>query len=617
MKTSLRALAAALAIAAAPMLAAPAFATPSPTPASTTTPIKHVIVVVGENVSFDALYGVYQPAKSQSIRNLLSQKYVKADGTPGQYYNKVVQKVGQLPTDTYTTNIAPGAPYAQLPQPLQTGILKPDFTFASPTPDPRFASLTLNGPFQVTKFVPYSTAATGDPVHRFFQMYQQTGGTNNSLANWTWVAVSAGTGGDSGVTAANPGQGGELMGFYNMTTGDAPLFKALADNFAISDNFHQAIMGGTGANFFSLATGGRLPVYNNAGVTTPPANQIENPNRKPGTDDFYLQDGYSGGSYVNCADPAQPGVGKIKSLVLNPRQVAPKCDAGSYYLVNNYNPPYDINGGPVALGSDKFVYPPQTVPTIGEALSAKGVSWKWYTGGRDVNDRLNDPLYPTVHAIVANAFHLPPTTTDPTVQAIALSQMVAITYNVIGDPLNGSSNVQADPALKGNLKGLDTFYSDISGGTLPAVSFVVPKNLDSGHPGYSVPGKYELFLQDLIGKVQASSQWADTAIIITTDEGGGNFDTGRIQPLDFFGDGPRIPLVVVSPYARKGHVDHTYSDHISILKFIEKNWGVDPIAANTRDQLPLPVQGKNVYLPENGAAIGDLTSLFDFGPVVQ
>ena len=78
MKTSLRALAAALAIAAAPMLAAPAFATPSPTPASTTTPIKHVIVVVGENVSFDALYGVYQPAKSQSIRNLLSQKFVNA-----------------------------------------------------------------------------------------------------------------------------------------------------------------------------------------------------------------------------------------------------------------------------------------------------------------------------------------------------------------------------------------------------------------------------------------------------------------------------------------------------------------------------------------------------------
>ena len=605
MKTSLAVLAAAL----LPALAMPALAQDAPT----ATPIKHVIVVIGENVSFDALYGVYQPTGGEHIRNLLSQKFINADGTPGPDYAKVVQNVGTLTSDKYTPHAVGTTPYAQLPQPLTTGILLPNFTFAPANPDPRFASLTANGPYQVTSFVPYSTAATGDPVHRFFQMYQQTGGSNISRHSWAWVAVSAGTGGDSGNTPANPGQGGELMGFYNMSTGDAPYFKALADNFAISDNYHQAVMGGTGANFFAFATAGRLPVYNNAGVTVPPANQIEDPDRQSGTDDFYVRDGYSGGSWVKCADQTQPGVGKITALVLKPFHIDPKCAADTYYLVNNYNQPYDMNGVAQPLGATKYNYPPQTVPTIGEALTAGGVSWKWYTGGRDLNDRLNDPVYPLVHAAIAAAFGLPASTTNPTVQAVALNQMIAVTYNSLGDPLNASANVQGNAALKANLVGLDTFYNDVSGGTLPAVSFVVPKNLDSGHPGYSVPGKYELFLKDLITKVQASGEWASTAIVITTDEGGGNFDTGRIQPLDFFGDGPRIPLVVVSPYAKKGYVDHTYNDHVSVLKFIEHNWNVAPLASDTRDALPAPVQAKGAYVPSNGPAIGDMMSLFDFG----
>ena len=63
-----------------------------------------------------------------------------------------------------------------------------------------------------------------------------------------------------------------------------------------------------------------------------------------------------------------------------------------------------------------------------------------------------------------------------------------------------------------------------------------------------------------------------TAIIVTTDEGGGHFDTGYIQTVDFFGDGPRIPMIVVSPYARTDYIDHTYHDHASVLKFIERNW---------------------------------------------
>src|SRR4029077_16729983 len=65
---------------------------------------------------------------------------------------------------------------------------------------------------------------------------------------------------------------------------------------------------------------------------------------------------------------------------------------------------------------------------------------------------------------------------------------------------------------------------------------------------------------------------AQTALFITFDEGGGYYDSGFIQPLDFFGDGPRVPLVAGSPYSKGGHVAHSYADHVSILKFIERNW---------------------------------------------
>jgi phospholipase C len=252
------------------------------------------------------------------------------------------------------------------------------------------------------------------------------------------------------------------------------------------------------------------------------------------------------------------------------------------------------------------------VPTIGEALSAKGVSWKWYTGGRDLADLTGDPLFPLLRLRVKAA--LPPGTPDAVIDKFTAAQMQPIAYNSIGDPHNASKNVLGNPALKANLKGLATLYADLQNGSLPSVSFVVPKNLDSGHPGYSKPGSYESFLTDLIAKVKGSSAWNDTAIIITTDEGGGSFDSGYIQPLDFFGDGPRIPLLVVSPHAKKGHVDHVYHDHASILKFIQRNWSVAPLSSRSRDRLPNPKHDEdNPYRPANEPAIGDLTTLFTFG----
>jgi len=118
--------------------------------------------------------------------------------------------------------------------------------------------------------------------------------------------------------------------------------------------------------------------------------------------------------------------------------------------------------------------------------------------------------------------------------------------------------------------------------------------------------------------VQANpSLWATTAIFITADEGGGYYDSGYVQSLDYFGDGTRIPLIVVSPFTKAGHISHTYNDHVSITKFIEYNWGLPTITKRRRDNLPNPMQDPdnprgNPYVPTNSPAIGDLTDLFDF-----
>lgn len=538
------------------------------------TPIHHLIVIVGENHSFDNLFGGYRPPRGQHVDNLLSKGIINADGTPGPNFALAAQNEAR-DTDRYRLDPARTGAYATLPQPNTT------YATGVPhnVPDTRFPADLPNGPYQITHYVPYD-AYVGDPVHRFFQMWQQVSRGRHDL--FTWVAQTVGIGPQNGAPAPTPDQtyqGGVAMGFYNMSTGDAPYFKSLARHYAISDNYHQAIMGGTGANFFAIATGD-VAFYNTGGrPTPPPANQVENPDPGPGTNNFYTQDGYRGGSYVECADPVNPGVGEIRGYLATLPYHAFRdgnCAADTYYLLNNYAPGYTPTGEPKPLGPNQFVLPPQTVPTIAESLARAGVSWKWYSGGRNGG--------------------------SPTRE-----------YCSICDPFTFSKAVMTSN-LKDNLEDVTDFYADVAQGTLPAVAFVRPFESMAGHPANATIAGYERFVKDLIQRVQANpGLWAHTAILITMDEGGGYYDSGYIQPLDFFGDGTRIPLIAVSPYAKKGHVDHVYADHASILKFIERNWGLQPLSARSRDNLPNPkAREDNPYVPVNAPAIGDLMSLFRF-----
>jgi phospholipase C len=321
----------------------------------------------------------------------------------------------------------------------------------------------------------------------------------------------------------------------------------------------------------------------NGNAVAPPANEIENPNPQPGTNNFYTEDGYGevkngtpyGGSYSNCSDPTAPGVSSVDAYLNTlSYKVDNLCAPGHYYLLNNYNPGYNVDG---SLNTSTFTVPPQkNLVTIGNELSDNNISWGYFGEGYDNG------------------------TPGPN-------------YCGICDPMQYSSLIMTNPTLRANTEhGLTDFDADVANSTLPAVSFVKPGD-DDGHPGYSTLAAFESLVSHVVDEVKNNaSLWKSTAIFITFDEGGGYYDSGPIQPVSFFGDGTRVPMIVVSPYTKPGSIDHTYEDHVSVLKFIEANWKLGPLTTGSEDNLPNPVQKGGSYLPSNGPAIGNLMTMFDF-----
>jgi phospholipase C len=141
-----------------------------------------------------------------------------------------------------------------------------------------------------------------------------------------------------------------------------------------------------------------------------------------------------------------------------------------------------------------------------------------------------------------------------------------------------------------------------------------------GHPSSSKPDLFEAYVQQVLDALEANPTLkASTVVFVTWDEAGGYYDSGFIQPIDFFGDGPRIPLLVLSSYSTGGKVNHTYGDHVSLLKFIERNWRLQPLTDRSRDNLPnAKMRADQPYVPANMPALSDLFDMFDFShPVNQ
>jgi len=651
----------------------------------TATPIKHVIVIVGENRSFDHLFATYVPKPGETVTNLLSEGIVKADGSPGSNYSKATQFHANI-TGSTSYELSPTrekAPYVTLPAPLNGGptdvcidngmcnesealstedglplpfypyyesLLQggtglsgrvPDSRIEGVSSDPPYSTLPP-GPFELTNGGPFPYISyANSPVHRFYQMWQQEdcnaayatptnpSGCRADLFAWTEVTVGSNENGrrqpanfstNYAPGKVTTGEGATAMGFYNMQEGDAPYTKALADNFAMSDNYHQPAMGGTGldsimlffgdAIWFKGPNGELVPPHNQITWAGGPVDEIENPNPQPGKNNWWIQDGYGGfgneggatgvyggGSYSNCSDPSQPGVGPVlKYLIsLNP-PIASNCEPDHYYLLNNYNPGYFGDGSNAYTDHNPlntpFTIPPTSQHSIGDVLLANNISWKYY--GDQWDNYLHDKYQVNYGKVGPNSDE----------------------YCNICNGFQYQTQIMTNPTVrKTHLVDTDQLYRDIQNGNLPAVSFVKPSGWVDGHPASSKWDLFEGFTKKIVDMVQANPKvWSTTAIFVTVDEGGGYYDSGYVQALDFFGDGTRIPLLVVSPYTKPGHISHNYSDHVSILKFIERNWGLSMISERSRDNLPNPRYDLTVskYVPTNRPAISDLFDLFNF-----
>ncbi len=531
----------------------------------------------------------------------------------------------------------------------------------SRVPDQRITNVSnlQAGPFQLTSTtLPYISYAAR-PAHRFYQMWQQLNcsteqanwenpsGCNGKLFSWVEVTVGAGTDGTTQPTnfsTQTTGEGSTALGFYNVQQGDAPYFTYLANNYAMSDNFHQSVNGGTGANhimfghgdmlFFSVPnpndSAHNLPAAppNNVSYATNPVgygvvvSEIENPNPARGTNNWYTEDGYGtdfnegfpqsqwatahqnggpviygGGSYTNCADTSQPGVKPIREYLAS-MHIDAHCESGHYYLLNNYNPGYFGNGNNAYTdhnpSNTPFTIPPSTVPSIGDSLIAANISWKYY--GDQWNAYVPDPYDLN--------YDVPGPASDE--------------YCNICNPFQYDTSIMANSTVRQeHIQDTVDLYADITNGTLPAVSIVKPSGLVDGHPSSSKLDLFEGFVRKIVDQVEASPYASDTAIFITMDEGGGYYDSGFVHPLlDYFGDGTRIPLIVVAPkkYLRAdGYISHKYADHVSILKFIERNWGLRPVTHRSRDNFPNPVsRPENPYVPVNAPALDDFFDFFRF-----
>ena len=380
------------------------------------------------------------------------------------------------------------------------------------------------------------------------------------------------------------------MAFYNVLQGDAPYLKSLADNYAMSDNYHQAVMGGTGANHIMMGTGDAIWFSDGNGhPLMPPHNQLvgigsEEPGncRRNRESQRAAQEPITGtsktvtaaarmvrprtavASYSNCSDSDAPGVFPVLNYLASlPYQVDPKCAPGHWYILNNYNPGYFGDGSNAYTDHNNantvFTIPPSNVRNIGDELLSTTFPWKYYGDqwNRYLHDKYDEnPL--DEYCNICNFFQY-------------------------------STSIMTNQAVRtAHLKDTTDLYADIASGNLPAVSYVKPSGFVDGHPASSKLDLFEGFAKKIVDAVQANpALWQTTAIFVTFDEGGGYYDSGYVQTVDYFGDGTRIPMIVVSPYTTPGHISHQYNDHVSILKFIEYNWAT---AADHRPQPRQPAQ---------------------------
>jgi phospholipase C len=441
--------------------------------------ISTVVVIFAENRSFDNLYGNFPGANGLVQASATSKTQLDRNGT-------VLAELPPVWGGLTAKGVAPPVTQAETEH-LPNGPFAPD--------DPN----GFNEPLSIM---------TPDLWHRFYQNQMQIdGGKNDRFVAWA----------DSGALVMSYWDGSK-MEMWNV-----------AQKYTLADNFFMSGFGGSFYNHIRLICA-CTPYYPHADTSAAkPTIAVVDP------------DGVTLTVAANSPASAIDGV---------PKFVSDGNLTPDFYAVNTMQPPYQPSHNEPAPGGDPryadpsapTTLPPQTDTTIGDLLSAKGVSWAWYGGAwQSVLDHGNSTPIP------AFQFHHQP-------------------FNYFANYAPGTA-ARAEHLRDGGLGGAE-FIKAIDAGELPQVAFYKPQGNLNEHSGYADIASGDQHIADLIYHLENSPQWDHMLVVVTYDENGGIWDHVAPPKGDRWGPGSRIPAIIVSPFAKRGYVDHTLYDTNSILRFI-------------------------------------------------
>jgi phospholipase C len=398
-------------------------------------------------------------------------------------------------------------------------------------PNPRFPQMP-NGPFRIDA-APINVSLNEiapSPIHAFYHNQEQINGGRNNLF------------------AAMSNIGGWTMGYFD---GSSLKLWRWAQEYTLADNFFMGAFGGSFLNhqYLVCACAPKFP-------EAPEAMHV-----RLDADGKLLK------------KPGSPSAkdGAVEVYSSGGGQVTPDG-----FAINTTQPPYQPSGVGPAPGGDLSLadpngskawnapLPPQTAKTIGDTLSAKGVSWAWYAGGW--NQAVADGRRPA----------------EEKRKIIYTRADDAPYFAPHHQPFNYFARfAPGTPDRAEHLRDGDDFLRDIDRGALPAVSLYKPVGRLTEHPSYTDVVSGDIHIDELLARLRKSPQWDGMVVIVTYDENGGFWD--HVPPPhgpgwgDRFGPGSRIPAVIVSPLAKRGAIDHTSYDTTSILKLITRRFDLEPL----------------------------------------
>ena len=513
--------------------------------------VNNIVVIYAENRAFDNLYGNFPGARG--LNEVLDR-----EGRPLPAYHPQLDRDGSVLSALPPT-------WGGVTSPGVTPVVTQQQSIGLPN-----APYSIEHGFTAQSQVTLSTATvTRDLWHRFFEHQMQIdGGKNDGYAAWSDA-------------------GGLALGHYDYSQSS---LYALAREFVLADNFFQGAFGGSFLNhqYLICACAPEYPHADTAAAKPAIATLEQDANGR------YLP------RLKTAATPPASALDEPPTFAKS-GDITPANYFGDdkFYAVNTMQPPYQPSRNKPAAGDASFAYadpknpttlPPQNRLTIGDELDAKHIDWAWYSGSW--NAAVKDGTRPP--SKVREVIYAPEIARgNPDFQA----HHQPFNYYEGFDPATHPEHRAA------HLKDYDDLLAQIAAGRLPPVAYYKPQGNLNQHAGYASVADGDAHIADLVAKLRASPQWAHMVIVITYDEFGGAWDHVAPPQGDLLGPGARIPALIISPFAKRGTVDHTQYDTESILRLIARRFDLD--------LLPGMVQ-RDAGLAAHGApAMGDLTNALD------